>query len=401
MKSANVVIGANFGDEGKGRFTDHFAKPGGLVVRYNGGSQAGHTVYDDSGRRHVFGHFGAGTFKRAHTYLSDQFIVNPWLWEKELRKLNDLGVNPVLMVDHGAPLTTPYDMILNQAVESKRGGTRHGSCGVGINETITRNEVEEFRTCVRDTTHEARLRRKLKAIRHEWVPYRMEQLGLTDKPEYVDNVNVSDNFIAACENFWTNVIFTDLRVLWAYKDIVFEGAQGLLLDEQHHWFPHVTRSRTGLTNVLRIAELAEIDMLEVTYVTRPYLTRHGNGPLPNELTEKPYDIVDPTNVTNDWQGSLRFAYLHLDLLADSIFDDLAQANGKKTQIVYDLGITCLDQIKGEIFFWHDKKLKREATALDILRPIYEECRIDTGFVSTGPQGPIRTVQVKDEIELVA
>src|SRR5580698_7114906 len=100
--SAYAVIGANFGDEGKGLITDFLCSQldDCLVVRFNGGAQAGHTVVTLRGR-HVFHHFGSGTFNDSPTFLSRFFVVNPLLWEKEHI---ELGAIPVLHIDPDAPL---------------------------------------------------------------------------------------------------------------------------------------------------------------------------------------------------------------------------------------------------------------------------------------------------------
>ena len=96
-----AVIGAAFGDEGKGSCTAFLSNPSTLVVRYNGGAQAGHTVIHN-GARHVFHHFGSGSFKGAATYLSRHFLVNPLLWQNELTELLELGIDPVLYINSSA-----------------------------------------------------------------------------------------------------------------------------------------------------------------------------------------------------------------------------------------------------------------------------------------------------------
>lgn len=395
-KTANVVIGANFGDEGKGRLTDHYSRPDTVVVRFNGGAQAGHTVISPTGQRHVFGHFGSGTFKGAKTYLSQYFIVNPILWDKEERRIKSYGIQPYLIVDPLAPLTTPYDMIINQMVEEWRAesGEMHGTCGVGINETITRNQYPEFATQVRTISQ---LRKKLDAIRFEYVPYRFEQLtgskSNADNP-YIKSKPLVDNFIALAETFRNEVIYGDDRIITTAEHVVFEGAQGLLLDEEHRWFPHVTRSRTGLTNAYRLAQLADVEELNVTYVTRAYLTRHGAGPLPNERPDlSPYDIVDPTNVPNAWQGTLRYAYLNVDMLADSIQDDLEPFHSGTIRIVYDVAITCMDQVRGEAYYHREHELCREPQVGGLIRPVFEACGITEGLVSYSPRGDLYTVRM--------
>ena len=95
-----VVVGANFGDEGKGLMTDCFCHQSSvkgekcLVVLHNGGAQRGHTVVTPEGGRHVFHHFGSGTFVGADTYLSEDFILNPMVFRQEWEELKTLGVSP-------------------------------------------------------------------------------------------------------------------------------------------------------------------------------------------------------------------------------------------------------------------------------------------------------------------
>ncbi|HCB15329.1 MAG TPA: adenylosuccinate synthase, partial [Gammaproteobacteria bacterium] len=115
--TAQVVIGAQFGDEGKGRWVDYYAAKNsddGIVIRFNGGAQAGHTVVTPDGRRHVFSHIGSGAFAGAKTFLSRFFVCNPILFLKEREKLAALGIKPVTGIDPASPVTTPYDMMINQ-----------------------------------------------------------------------------------------------------------------------------------------------------------------------------------------------------------------------------------------------------------------------------------------------
>ena len=92
-----------------------------IVVRFNSGAQAGHTVVTPDGNRHVFGHFGSGTFNNTPTFLSKYFVVNPLSFLKELNELMKIGLNPQIYVDDECLITTPYDMIINQIVEIFRG----------------------------------------------------------------------------------------------------------------------------------------------------------------------------------------------------------------------------------------------------------------------------------------
>ena len=146
MKNIKVVIGANFGDEGKGLMTDYFsanAKTKALVVLSNGGAQRGHTVVTPEGYRHVFHHFGSGSLVGADTWMCKEFIVNPVLFMKEYKDL--ISNKPIfskckLYIDPRCKITTIFDMLINQVIEFDRNKDKHGSCGVGVFETIYRNQ---------------------------------------------------------------------------------------------------------------------------------------------------------------------------------------------------------------------------------------------------------------------
>jgi adenylosuccinate synthase len=355
MKTADVVIGANFGDEGKGLVTDFYAAKYGsdaLVVRFNGGAQAGHTVVTPEGKRHVFSHFGSGSFAGASSFLSRFFVCNPILFLKEQRTLGERTAIPTTYVDGNSPVTTPYDMMINQIAEEARGGGRHGSCGMGFGETIERNSVAEYAVVYAALAHKDSLRQKLRLVRDKWLPERLRTLNIASLSEKWQERVASD---AVIDNFIKDIAFflqaTKPAAPSFLRDtrqrIVFEGAQGLLLDQERGWFPHVTRSHTGIRNVLVLAEAAGIEALNATYVTRAYATRHGAGPLPHELPHLPYPrITDDTNVANAWQGTLRFGWLDADLLARTIRQDLSD-NRTPIRLRTGLAITCLDQLDKE------------------------------------------------------
>jgi adenylosuccinate synthase len=344
-----AVIGANYGDEGKGRTVDYLSNQETLVVRFNGGAQAGHTVTKRNGTRHIFHHIGSGTFKEAGTYLSRFFIVNPLVFVDEYEELRKRhGVDTRVIVDPMAFVTTPYDMMLNRAAELQRGlGTRqHGSCGMGINETVHRCTESHFMTYMCDFAYPDALMRKLKRIREEYVPRRMLELGLPEEPQYLRDENILRHFVRDCAEMRESVESIPWDAFMndkgrRYRNVVFEGAQGLLLDEFGAGFPHVTRSRTGLTNIeTLIAQAGLKETLEAYYVTRPYLTRHGAGPLPGEIPGPPSPLFeDTTNVHNIYQGSLRFGTLVVDNLVERIQKDLSKY---KSPVTANLSVTCID-----------------------------------------------------------
>jgi adenylosuccinate synthase len=385
-KRATVVIGANFGDEGKGLLTDFYcAEPGpsATVVRFNGGAQAGHTVNMGHGRSHVFHHIGAGAFRGAQTFLSRHFIANPMLMLEERRLLDRrFGLKPIVAVDRAAALTTPYDMLINQAAEISRGRGRHGSCGVGINETVHR-AASGFATTVGDVGDLAALRSRLEDIRIYYVPSRLEELGIAEIDPTIqralDAPSLAAAFVEACAEFDRQSIIVDGSYLDDCEDVVFEGAQGLLLDEKHRFFPHVTRSRTGLTNVVDLAGPAGIRELRIVYVTRSYMTRHGAGPFPTE--DWHFRLPDETNVPHPFQGTLRFGSLDLDLLSESIRTDLARGDGFLLRPA--IAVTHLDQKHWRIAQHHGVRTLHDKGDEAFVREIMDAAGLDRALASYG------------------
>lgn len=356
MKTADVVIGANYGDEGKGLMTDYYAalSEGAVVTRFNGGAQAGHTVTTEAGQRHVFSHIGSGSFAGANTFLSRFFVCNPLLYRKEYDVLGPQLSIPAIYVDGASPVTTPYDIMINQIAEDLRGNSRHGSCGMGFGETIERSHNDRLRLTYAELADTKALRSKLRAIRRLWLPPRLAQLGFPEMPQkWRDRVSsdaLLEKFIEDTEFFLGTTRLAEKDFLArTKKPVVFEGAQGLMLDQQRGAFPHVTRSHTGIRNAQELAAEAGFGALNVTYATRAYLTRHGAGPLAHELPEAPFRrIDDKTNVKNDWQGQLRFAWLDVSTLAKFIRDDLSDASSVK--INHGIAVTCLDQVDEQVTF---------------------------------------------------
>lgn len=350
-RNATVIIGANFGDEGKGLAADALAARNrdAAVIRFNGGAQAGHTVVTADGRRHVFSHFGAGSFLGAVTFLSRFFVVQPSIFAREAAELAEIGLGPAVYIDPDAQVTTPFDVFINQWVEETRGNTRHGSVGVGFGETIERCE-RGFPLATRDLSDDKHIMEILTRIRDVWLPIRLAKLGVpptAERQRTAADSTVIRRYIEQIDILRNSTTPAPIDAVLTRENIVFEGAQGLLLDMDRGFkFPFVTRSNTGLKNVLALATDAGIEHLDVIYLTRAYLTRHGAGPLSNEMPKLAFaDVRDPTNLPNPWQGSLRFAPLDLDFMRTTIADDLSDAEATNITVEPGIGVTCLDQIR--------------------------------------------------------
>jgi adenylosuccinate synthase len=272
-RTAQAVIGAGYGDEGKGLLTDLLASrtEDAVVVRSNGGAQAGHTVVTPDGIRHVFHHVGSGAFAGAATHLSRHFVAHPMLLLEEWRTLRALGADLRLSSDPRALVTTPWDVMLNQAVELMRGDGRHGSTGVGFGETIERNLRPEFAIATQDL-YRPGLAARLARIRDTLVPERLAKLGVPALPaELADALadpGLITRYLADCEAWLDRVDLLPDRRLGEDRPVIFEAAQGLLLDQDYGAFPHVTRSNTGLRNMLAIAAAAGLPGIDVIYATR-------------------------------------------------------------------------------------------------------------------------------------
>lgn len=326
---ARAVIGASFGDEGKGLIVDYLCATQGAdaVIRFNGGAQAGHTVVTPDGRRHVFQHVGAGAYRGVPTYLSQFFVVNPILLRGELAALARLGVDATIYAHPECLVTTFADMLINQTLERRRGADRHGSCGVGFNETIERSRLPELKITLADLWNGGkRLEAQLAEICSKYAEWR------TGAPV--------PNFEAMAEAYRREcALVADILqpAGMVFGDPIFEGAQGLLLDEDNKAFhPHVTRSKTGMHNVRKLAAIGGFRELEAYYVTRTYVTRHGAGPLPGE--DPALRFVDETNQPNEFQGELRFAPLDAGEL-------IARCRADCQDAKFHLAVTHCDQRK--------------------------------------------------------
>jgi adenylosuccinate synthase len=297
----------------------------------------------------VFHHFGSGALQGASTYLGRDFIVNPLLFMQEWRELAAMGVKPRVFVDPMARVTTPYEMMLNQAAEAKRAAKRHGSCGSGINETVVRDAKEPLQVHMLSPSV---IRQYLQRVRAT-VQGRADELGLGIGEVIPPNEegiisrwvqDVAEMSERVRERHWHEV-FSE------HGHVVFEGAQGLRLSEDNVAdMPHLTRSLCGLANVAKMLKLADChEPVDTYYVTRTYVTRHGPGPLGHEVTELP-DTWDDTNLHNKHQGRLRWAHLDTDEFRRHVVKDILKNMGSM-QIVPHIALTHCDQMQKQPSFY--------------------------------------------------
>lgn len=315
-----AVIGKNFGDEGKGMAVDFLSSRHDktLVIRHNGGAQSGHTV-ELPDKRFVFHELSSGSFRGADTLWADTYFPDLYKLREEVSAFCDVaGFIPKIYAQADTAVTIIDDVLLNMAAEVARGAKRHGSCGMGIYEAQCRGEKGYGITLGQLVTWSVgELVGRLQGIRESYIPLRMKELGLDQEElgeygELLKSRAVLENVaVEMLENLqYVKLVQVGHDFLNEYDCVIFENGQGLLLDsENESYSPHVTASRTGLTNPCGFLQRINWNLDEVLYVTRSYVTRHGAGPLPNECAKSELGIEkeDRTNQENPWQGSLRYA----------------------------------------------------------------------------------------------
>lgn len=399
---SHVVIGAGFGDEGKGLMTDYLVRKHGYktVARFNGGAQAGHTVQTAT-QRHVFSHVSSGTFAGADTWLDKHFVVNPAMLLKELKELEAKGLTPKVNIHHQAIVSTAFDVQLNQFAERLRAGARHGSCGLGINETITRSQAGfvvfanaffkniDYRENVLEKILDGWVEQRFAALANEICNGQAtaEQLQLIREFKLLDLdtiLKVEQNIIAELLDRGVDFEYEKVNL----SEMMYEGAQGLMLDEVLGEFPHVTRSMTGLPYVVG----AHYSTLTPVYVTRAYSTRHGAGKLQAEGQLQLARFEDKTNVPNEFQGTFRLAPLNIDDLKSFILADYNRAKsiallkpiGWQIPATPVLAVTCLDQLgQDEVPYILDGRV-RSTTATNLIKVIEGHVGFKVKYASYGP-----------------
>lgn len=364
----DIVIGASYGDEGKGREVNTLATENSLVIRFNGTSQSGHTVVN-KGKRHVFNHFGSGTFQGADTYFSHHFWINPLTFFEEYTKLAKDYADTKFKVCkfYAAPscnVITPYDMMLNQATEFDRAiteGERHGSCGMGLFEAIQRTE-KVCRLPLQVAQLSPNVFRMLVERIRDYSIAEFERRGFkNDKllshmkdPQILTNYLETVAFTAKMiQSFYDNAeCDRDLpHSMRDYTHYVFEGGQGLRLDQNNRTeFPNLTPSNTGSTNIQDVFDWLHLEKCQVFshYISRTYLTKHGAGKFREDPVPVDWKIVDNTNVLNEYQQHLRIGYLNVDDMRLHINRDRLLM----TDAIPRLVLNCADQTP-TVWFWEN------------------------------------------------
>lgn len=383
MKDVKIIIGANYGDEGKGLVTNYFAKEAQyanknpLVILHNGSIQRGHTVeYKTNNNagvmRHVFRHFGAGTLQGAATYYADTFLIHPMEYAMEFKELRNLtGLSPAY--GYYSPhclVITPFDMLVDQTTkiwtEFISGEKSYRTCGSGT-WCACEDRLRRGKTAytITDFSYTATVPYKMAIIWEECLDILKERGVDIERIPAIKEMLSEKAMANAARHFQDDLAFffsknfeASYSRMWKLFDThIFEGGQGLGLDKKVNNDYHTT-SFTGLTNPYYMLAKRKDFKAEVCYVTRSYLTRHGDGPLENEVNSKQLNsnIVDSTNCFNSFQGPIRYGIIDKDLQERRINKDFALVENDD-RFYKTLAVTHTNEYKGGIIgdYYSDNK----------------------------------------------
>lgn len=311
-----VVVGSNYGDCGKGLVSGCLAKEAAeqkkkvLTVFYNGGAQRCH--HSNGQDLHCV---GAGNFFNGDTFYHERFVLDPMtLWL----------TGDSVIIDPDCRVVLPCDVMRNREKEIARGENKHGSCGMGIFEAVKRSANEEDAVYAGELLFPYRLYEKVRRIMEKY-------------PCAPDDLYNLDNWMRAVAYVTSNCQFKGLfSLLPLYDTVIFEGGQGLLLDQSHIMETvHLTPSSVGSYNIAKFINFIG-ESIDIYYVSRTYMTRHGAGEMEAECKREDInpDIVDKTNMPNPWQGDLRFGYLNQDTLAERVKEDFKAYNHANAHMVF-------------------------------------------------------------------
>ncbi len=283
-----VVIGAQWGDEGKGKITDLLSKSADVVVRYQGGVNAGHTVVVQ-GRTFKLHLIPSGVlYPDTDCIIGCGTVIDPKILIGELDQLAALNVSTDnLLISQTAHVTMPYHRMIDQASEERRGVHKIGTTGRGIGPTYA-DKSERMGIRVQDIMDEKVMPKKL-AWTIEQKNGVLEKLYGYAAKDLLDPQKVIAEYKGYADRLRPYVVNTSLKIYDAIRlrrNILFEGAQGTLLDLDHGTYPYVTSSNPIAGGACVGAGVGPTAIDRVIGVAKAYTTRVGEGPFPTELTDE-------------------------------------------------------------------------------------------------------------------
>jgi adenylosuccinate synthase len=311
-----TIVGAQLGDEGKGGAVDLFGEAADVVIRYQGGDNAGHTVVVE-GEKFKLSLLPSGVVRGKTTVVGNGCVVNPETLFDELDALRERGLDPDVRVAERAHVVLPYHRVLDGVDEDDREENTVGTTGKGIGPTY---EDKAGRRGVRigDLLDADVLRERLEYVVPQKRALAKEVYGVDVDGEFADAFDV-DTLFDTYREFGERLADEELTVdsgtflqsrVDAGEELLFEGAQGTLIDVDHGSYPFVTSSNPSAGAAATGSGVAPgvVGGGEVVGIVKSYLTRVGNGPMPTEL-----DVVDGQTPAGSVEASEAAAELATDL----------------------------------------------------------------------------------------
>ncbi len=281
--SVNLVVGTQWGDEGKGKVVDYFSKDAKYVVRYQGGNNAGHTIKvgENVYKLHVT---PSGVIQGKTGVIGNGVVLDPNVLINEIEELKKRDINPKIIISDRTNIIMPYHKILDGAEEKYLGDKKIGTTKRGIgpcySDKVARKGIRSI-----DLTCEKKLSKKLDEI----IPIKQRIFDVYEIKEKIDKKEILRKYHSYGKKLKefikpVHVILND--AINHKKNILFEGAQGTMLDVDYGTYPYTTSSHTVAGGVSIGAGVGPKKIDEIIGIVKAYTTRVGEGPLPTELFDK-------------------------------------------------------------------------------------------------------------------
>lgn len=335
--SSIVIMGSQWGDEGKGKMTDWLAQKADMIVRYQGGNNAGHTIAFN-GKTYKLQLIPSGIFEpQKINVIGNGVVVNPKALLGELQMLKDAGVTPSnLKISSRAHLILPYHIQLDIAQEKQRGdrkvGTTHNGIGPAYMDKAARIGIRMCDLLEKDT-FAAKLKENL-AQKNALF----EKIYDEEPFDFDSLFNEYYEYGQQLKDYVTDTSVLVNEAISAGKNVLFEGAQGIMLDLDHGTYPYVTSSNPVVGGALAGAGVGPQSLTKMVGVCKAYSTRVGEGPFPTELT----------NETGDWIREKAHEYGTVTGRPRRIgwFDAVAMRHAKRISGMNCLSLNLLDIFTG-------------------------------------------------------
>ena len=286
--STTVVLGAQWGDEGKGKVTDFFASTADYVVRFQGGNNAGHTIVVGEDKLALSLTPSGVLYPECTPVIGSGCVIDLGFLKQELEMLEEKGVSTEkLVISPNAHLIMPYHKLLDELIEEKLGKNKIGTTKKGIGPCYA-DKIQRKGIRVQDLLDKNNFSEKVKR--------NIKEVNLTLTKIYNQPPLVADEIVDEFDTYFDivsdHIADTSLLIANAIKNnksILFEGAQGTLLDIDHGTYPFVTSSNTSSGNAAIGSGVGPKNLDRIVGVTKAYISRVGSGPL---LTEQENEIGD-------------------------------------------------------------------------------------------------------------